>query len=676
MALDRYRSKRDFKRTPEPPGGPAAAAPPRPGRRFVVQRHRARRLHYDLRLEIDGVLASWAVPKGPTLDPDARRMAIHVEDHPLEYFDFEGVIPGGQYGAGDAIVWDWGTYEPEATTDPGAAVRAGELKLRLRGEKLSGRFTLVRTGRRAHPSTESPEPGWLLVKKRDEAAVAGWDPETHPRSVKSGRTNDEVASGAAPVRLAGPAGGSSTVGPAGDSPPVSHATVSPPADLASAREADLASAPEAPMPDFVEPMKATLADAPFSGPDWLFEVKWDGYRVEAVIRDGRVSLWTRNRQDAARYFPWLAGPADWISAREAIVDGEVVALRPDGTADFGLLQAALGAIGPGGARTVGRGARGEAEDRGAVALAYEVFDLLYLDGRSSLDLPLEDRKRLLRGVLRPHPIVRYAGHVEADGETFFRAVAERGVEGMVAKRRSSRYEPGRRSRAWLKVKARPEQEMIVGGYLPGRGRSAALGALVVGVHEGAALRYAGRVGSGFDEASRAALLRLLKPLSRAEPAFSDPPRLPGACWTEPSVVVRVAFAEWTADGLVRQAAFKGLEPDRDPATVTRERPLREPWAAGDEPVGGLERGRVPAASAPKALAPGAFAPRALRREAPRGRAGRSPVPRPRGQAGRSPLPRRRGRAGRSPVPRRRSSPRSTASRRGADAGTWASTTLR
>jgi bifunctional non-homologous end joining protein LigD len=314
MPLEQYRRKRDFAKTPEPaPGQGPSSLPPAPvasplgaRRRFVVQRHRAFRLHYDVRLEVDGVLVSWAVPKGPTLDPDARRMAVHVEDHPVEYFDFEGVIPPRQYGAGDVIVWDWGTWEPEAETpDPAAAIAAGELKLRVRGEKLNGRFTIVRTSRRpgTAPRTafeDDEGEQWLLIHKRDEHAAAGWNAEDHPHSVKTGRTNDEVKADApAAFTAAGPATGSGI---------------------------DLSAAREVPMPRYLEPMKATLATKPFRDEDWLFEVKWDGYRVEAVVRDGAVAMFTRNGNNAETYFPRLLTPPTWIDAREAIVDGEVVAL--------------------------------------------------------------------------------------------------------------------------------------------------------------------------------------------------------------------------------------------------------------------------------------------------------------------------------------------------------------
>jgi len=270
VPLETYRKKRDFARTPEPAPGKVGEG----AGRFVVGRHRATRLHYDLRLEVNGVLASWAVPKGPTLDPSARRLAARTEDHPIEYMEFEGVIPKGEYGGGDAIVWDWGTYEPEETDDPAAALAAGELKFELFGQKLRGRFTLIRTGgRRDAYGRKSDDDSWLLLHKRDEHAVAGWDPEAHPKSVKTGRTNEEVAK---------------------DVPP---RFVAPPPEAASALKLD--GARPASAPEFIPPMLATPVDATFNSPDWLFEVKWDGYRVETVVHDGMARIWTRNRKDAA-----------------------------------------------------------------------------------------------------------------------------------------------------------------------------------------------------------------------------------------------------------------------------------------------------------------------------------------------------------------------------------------
>ena len=546
MPLETYRSKRDFARTPEPEPGPLGEG----SGRFVVQRHRASRLHYDLRLEVGGVLVSWAVPRGPTLDPDDRRMAMRTEDHPIEYLGFEGTIPAGEYGAGDMIVWDWGTFTPEETNDTSAALRTGELKFQLHGERLRGRYTIVQTGGRHDAFGRMSDPGrWLLIHKRDDAAVVGWDPEQHSTSLKTGRTNDQVAAGVEPSFVA--------------SPP----SLEPEPDLSAAR-------PAAP-PDFVPPMLATLAEGAFDDADWLFEIKWDGYRVEAVVRDRRVRLWTRNRVDAATYFPGLAGPPDWIAAREAVVDGEVVALDADGRPDFSLLQDRTGLRGLEAAtgRRSPDGPRLSAEDRVAIPLAYMVFDLLHLDGSSLLAVPLEERKRVLHRVLRPHPMVRYVAHVLGEGEAFVRAAAERGLEGVVAKRRDSRYEPGKRSRNWLKIKLRREQELVVVGWLPGQGSHAALGSLIVAVNADGHLRHAGQVGSGISEALRRQLLDALEPLRRDASPLDPVPRLPDARWVEPRIVVRAEFAEWTPDGLLRQAAFKGIELSKDAAVVMREEAL-------------------------------------------------------------------------------------------------------
>ncbi len=327
MPLDEYRRKRDFGKTPEP----APAVVTGTTGRFVFQRHRATRLHYDFRLEIEGVLVSWAVPKGPTLDSSIRRMAVHVEDHPIEYFDFEGVIPSKQYGAGDVIVWDWGTWEPEAPTlDPRQAIEDGELKFILHGQKVNGRFTIVRTSGRKRkgddPAARAFEDDegqqWLLIKKRDEAYVAGWDAEDHPQSVKTGRTNDDVKADRDALWN-------------GEAP-------------AAAAEIDLTGAVVAKMPPYIEPMLATLASKAFSDPDWLYEIKWDGFRVQAVIDGGKVKTWTRGLKDAETYFPRLLSPASWIEAKQAIVDGEVVAIDEDGRPDFSLLQTKLGKPGVGG----------------------------------------------------------------------------------------------------------------------------------------------------------------------------------------------------------------------------------------------------------------------------------------------------------------------------------------
>ena len=546
MPLKDYHRKRDFTRTPEPAGDHRDAderdgtGPSRSGR-FVVQRHRATRLHYDFRLEIEGVLVSWAVPKGPTLDSAIRRMAVHVEDHPIEYFDFEGVIPARQYGAGDVIVWDWGTWEGEAPTlDGRKAIEDGELKFILKGEKLRGRFTIVRTGGRRGAETGRPfeddSEQWLLIHKRGPESTEGWDAEDFPASVKTGRTNDEVKANKDAIWI--------SQAPAGEA------------------EIDLSRAREARMPNHVEPMLATLTSKAFDDPDWLFEIKWDGFRVQAVVRDGDVRLFTRNLKDAETYFGRLLSPPSWIDAREAIVDGEVVALDENGAPDFSLLQERISELRAGGRRTSG-------------PLVYQPFDLLYYDGRSLLEVPLESRKRLLKTVLREHPRVRFASHVDANGLAFHAAAQERGLEGIVAKLRTSRYEPGRRSSAWLKIKIRPEQELVVGGWTPGEGNARDLGALAIGVYEDGALRYSGKVGSGFTGVTRKRLLERLAPLVSDDPPFDPPPERKGelrnVTWVRPELVIRAELGGWSRDNLVRQTSFKGIEEGRDPTTVVRER---------------------------------------------------------------------------------------------------------
>ncbi|HLA15853.1 MAG TPA: DNA ligase D [Candidatus Limnocylindrales bacterium] len=545
--LEEYRRKRDFARTPEPGGSPVGvglttAAAPAVGGRYVVQRHRATRLHYDLRLEIAGVLVSWAVPRGPTLDPAEKRMAVHVEDHPMEYLDFEGVIPSRQYGAGDVIVWDWGTWTPEETTDPRAAVATGELKFRLQGEKLRGRYTIVRTSGRGRGGPrafeEDGQEQWLLIKKKDETAAIGWDAEDHPRSVKTGRTNDEVKANRDALWISGA-----------------------PAPVA---QIDLAAARPAGAPSFIAPMLATLTAKPFDSPDWLFEVKWDGFRTQAIVADRTVRLYTRNGNDAASYFGRVLEPPSWIDAHEAIVDGEMVALDQAGRPDFSLLQERLGVK-----------AGGEQPD-----VVFVAFDLLQHDGRSLLDVPLEDRKRLLRAVLHEGRRVRYASHVEADGIAFHAAAKSQGLEGIVAKQRHSRYEPGKRTNHWLKIKLRPEQELVVGGWTPAEGSTSELGALVVGVYEDRTLHFAGKVGSGFNAAARRQLRPLLETLAVDDPPFDPPPPkdyrgrwggdLRGVTWLRPELVIRAEIGGWSRDGIVRQSAYKGIEPGREPRSVVRE----------------------------------------------------------------------------------------------------------
>jgi bifunctional non-homologous end joining protein LigD len=480
-------------------------------------------------------------------------------------------------------------------------VENGELKFVLAGQKVRGRFTIVRTSRRpgSAPTTafEDDSEQWLLIKKRDADAVAGWDAEDHPLSVKTGRTNDEVKANRDALWIS-----------------------ETPAAVAAI---DLSNAVEKPMPDRIDPMLATLASKAFSDPDWLYEVKWDGYRVESVIRNGKAKLWTRNLKDAETYFPNLLTPPTWIDAREAIVDGEVVAVDEDGRPDFSLLQERISSSRAG---------------RSASGLVYQVFDLLYFDGKSLLKVPLEDRKRLLRSILRETSRVRYASHVEGEGLAFMEAAKSRGLEGIVAKLRRSPYEPGRRTPAWLKIKIRPEQELVVGGWTPGEGNARDLGAVAVGHYEDGKLRFAGKVGSGFTATTRKRLLEAMAPLVTDAPPFDPPPPkdyrgrwggdLRGITWTRPELVIRAELGGWTRDGHVRQTSFKGIEMGKDPKAVVREDPVSSTEAvaaaeaetevskvgrAGKPKGGGGGSGRAkstPAKSAApaKAVAPAKAAP--------------------------------------------------------------------
>jgi bifunctional non-homologous end joining protein LigD len=514
-------------------------------RRFVVQRHRATRLHYDFRLELNGVLVSWAVPRGPSLRPLERRMAMRTEDHPLEYLEFEGVIPAGEYGGGDVIVWDRGLWEPEGLDDPGTAIEDGELKFTLHGERLKGRYVIVRT----HKQDQVKE-DWLLIHKQDEYADAIWDIDSHPTSVKTGLTNEEVMAGK----------------------PAVWDTEAP----TSTAEIDLSAATQAPLPKFIKPMLATGIDRPFSDPEWLYEMKLDGYRVQAVVHGDSVRIWTRNHKDASTYFPAFAAMgADWIGGYDAIVDGEMVALDEDGRPSFSLLQDLTGLRGLGARRGEPRRTKDGHEDVNDEAapkgtLVYHAFDLLHLDSQDLTDVPLEERKKLLRLVLREHPSVRYVKHVDEHGVHFQKAIIKEGLEGSMAKLRHSPYEPGRRSRSWLKIKARREQELVLVGYEPGEGTHAELGSVLVATWEEEGWRFAGHVGSGIDARTRKLLRRLLDEHRLDDPPIVGAPDLPDAVWSEPRQVIRAEFTEWTTDGLLRQASYKGREMGKDPQSVSRE----------------------------------------------------------------------------------------------------------
>ncbi len=512
-SLAEYQRKRDFTKTAEPRGAPD----PSGQNRFVVQKHWATRLHYDFRLEMEGVLVSWAIPKGPTLNPAERRLAAHVEDHPVSYYDFEGTIPKGEYGGGTVMVWDWGTFELEEST-PAESLRRGEVKFRLHGVRLTGRYTVVRT---------RSEKDWLLIKKKDEAADPTFDIEKFDTSVKTGRTKEEIEQG-------------------------KDAVWSSRREEGQGGLINLANAEKGPMPKSLDPMKAQLVDEPFDDDRWLYEVKWDGIRLVSFIDNQKVSLQTRAGRIVDAEYPQLQAISRLVNAKQAILDGEVVVLDENGRPSFQLLQ--------------NRG-------RDSGPMQYIVFDILYFDGQRLLRVPLEDRKRLLRDVVRDAGVLKYSDHVLGDGTAFYRAAEANHLEGVVAKLRDSPYQPGVRSSAWLKIKTALTQDVVIGGFTAPRNSRKHFGAILVGVCDDQGnLVYAGHTGGGFDEKTLAALSKRMKPLiTRNAPFSGKPPHTnEKPTWVKPELVAEVRFTEWTRDGVMRMPVFLRLRDDVDPASVRRE----------------------------------------------------------------------------------------------------------
>ncbi len=525
-SLERYHEKRDFSQTPEPSGrkGKPARAAGLGKPRFVVQMHRATRLHYDFRLEADGVLASWAVPKGPTLVPGDRRLAMHVEDHPLDYRDFEGNIPAGQYGAGSVIVWDRGTYKLAEGDDAAAEIAGGKIKFILNGKKLHGEFTLVKIKAR---EGESGEP-WLLIKDHDEYSDPKYDPAKHPESVKSGKSLADIA---ADKRA-----------PTWQSKPTArHAT-------ASRRRS---SAKRDPLPHPKTLMLATLVDEPFDDPEWLFEIKWDGYRALCTIEDGKLSLVSRNGLDMLARFPDLAELSTAFASVPVMVDGEIVSLDSHGRSSFQRLQ--------------------ESQKKPA-GLSYVAFDLLYADGTDLRSKPLEERKARLERLIRNDGLVLYSKHVVDRGKALFESARKRGLEGIIGKKRDSTYQE-RRSRDWVKIKTGHEQEFVVGGWTDPKGSRKGFGALLLGVYHNGKLRYVGSVGTGFSAELLSELSAKLRKIERkTSPFVNDVDVRPRPHWTSPELVVEVRFSEWTRDGYLRQPAYLGLRPDKRAREVVAEFP--------------------------------------------------------------------------------------------------------
>ena len=533
--LAEYARKRDFAATPEPTGNRRSAC--KATLRFVIQKHRASRLHYDFRLEAGGVLASWAVPKGPSRNPVEKRLAMHVEDHPFDYRDFEGTIPGGNYGAGEVIVWDRGTYRLAEGTDPVAEIAAGKIKFVLTGKKLRGMWTLVRI---KHRSGENGDP-WLLIKDHDAGVDADWDIEAHAESVKSDKTLADLAKTTSPKTWQS------------DRPAA--------ASTAPKRVRVRAAAKCEPLPRDPKPMLATLADAPFDDPAWLFELKWDGYRAIATIdAEGNVDVRSRNGNDLLGQFGELADLGAAFTSRPIVVDGEVVMLDEYGRSSFQALQSRDKRFTKG-------------KPKSETGVTFVAFDLLYADGRNVRDEPLEERKRLLEALIVPGHRVMYSKHVIGKGTQLYELVESQGIEGIVAKLRQSPYR-GARSREWLKIKAAKRQEFVIGGWTEPRGSRKGFGALLLGVYEGKKLVYSGHVGTGFDAKLLAGIAKELRVNASADSPFVETPKTnTPAHFVKPKLVAEIKFTEWTHDARLRHPVFLGLRSDKNPTSVVREREI-------------------------------------------------------------------------------------------------------
>jgi bifunctional non-homologous end joining protein LigD len=515
---------RRFASTPEPAPARRLAVVPESGpmrARFCVQQHHASRLHYDFRLEMGGVLKSWAIPKGPSLDPEVRRLAVATEDHPLDYLTFEGAIPAGNYGAGDVIVWDLGKFEVLGDAPVLRQWRNGQLKFILHGKKLNGEFALVRLAPRASATGSQPADNWLLIKKHDAAARFGDTAAHHPGSVLHGRLRAVAA----------------------DPPHADNA----------AKAARRSRRPPAPTPP--EPMLATLAAQPFSDPAWLYEIKWDGVRAFARCARDSVRLISRNQRDLTPQYPELARAP---FRHDALLDGEIVALDARGRSSFERLQQRMNLAN---AADIARAAA-------QIPVVFYAFDLLRLDGRDLTRLPLRQRKQRLAALPWQDPW-RYSDHVAGDGLGLFQLARRRGLEGVMAKRADSPYTPGR-GRDWIKFKIQQQQEFAVIGYTDPQGSRTSFGALLLAVYDPQAKRfvYVGRVGTGFDAPTRRHILARLRPRRSAAVAGAPGKFHP----VRPTLVAEVRFAEWTSAGLLRAPVFLGLRADKRPAACVREIP--------------------------------------------------------------------------------------------------------
>jgi bifunctional non-homologous end joining protein LigD len=566
MGLTEYAKKRDFKKTAEPKAG---ASKDKDHLIFVVQKHDASRLHYDFRLEMDGVLKSWAVPKGPMLDPKVKHLAMMVEDHPFDYLNFEGIIPEGEYGGGTVIVWDEGTYEPiEPIKGKKAQEKAllkqlasGQLKIKLHGEKLNGEFALVKT----HGMGEN---AWLMIKHKDEFATSE-DITKKDQSVLSGKTLETMEKTSEKVWAHGH-----------EEDLVPDEELAKRVETAAPEKLDIAkilkAAPKSKIPTNIKPMKATLVDQPFDDPDWLYEVKWDGYRAIATLnkKEG-AQLISRNNLPFDKYYPINEALAKW--KMDALLDGELLVLNEKGISDFGAMQ----------------NWRSEADGN----LVYYIFDILWYEGKNLMGLPLSERQAVLQFILpTDNDHIRQSKVFDANGIDFFAAAERMGLEGIIAKKADSAYTSDLRSKEWLKVKVQRRQEVVIAGYTQNEGTGKSFSALVLGVYKNDELQFVGKVGTGFSDKLQKEMMAQFKPLITDKSPFDYEvdvdkptrfrPKRMGAkpTWLKPELVCEVGFAEVTSDGVFRQASFKGMRMDKKATDVILETPAatEETVAEADE----------------------------------------------------------------------------------------------